>query len=258
MMRVMAQALGDKTAIYSEPGVATFAYAHDPNWVPHLREVDEDLRTFTGVDCRVTQEAERGHVVVKDMIHTIYEHIVSGKSILPENPSVRYIFLVRDPHATLVSLQKFVGALPTSPKGLISYEMLYKLYDYLKDKAVNKPIVVDADAFFKNFPGEISLLLNSMRIALISDSQEQLELKPLEMQQAIQKWHDPSKVNTFKDWHEKAAASKKIQLLPQYEVKNGKPTFSEIPSEHRSAYKQAYADNFTFYQLFLETANSWK
>lgn len=258
MMRVMAQALGGKTAIYSEPGVATFAYAHDPNWVPHLREVEEDLKTFSGVDRRVIEDARRNHVVVKDMIHTIHEHITSGESILPENPNVKYIFLVRNPHSALISLQKFVGALPTSPKGLISYEMLYGLYDYLKDKAANKPLVVNADVFFREFPSDLSLLLNSMRIALINDSKEQANLEPLDMQQAIKKWHDPSKVETFTDWHERAAISSEVQLLPQYEVADGKPTFNEIPSEHREAYKQAYQDNFIFYQLFLELANSWK
>lgn len=257
MMRVIAQALGSRTNIYSEPGVATFAYAYDPNWVPHLREVDEELRTFSGVDRRIIEDAKQNDVVVKDMIHTIHGYITSGKSILPENPNVKYIFLVRNPHAALISLQKFVGALPISPKGLISYGMLYSLYDYLKDKAVNKPLVVDADIFFKKFPSELNLLLNSMRIVL-TNSQEQPNLEPLGMQQAIQKWHDPSKINTFTDWHEKAAISNKVQLLPQYEVENGKPTFSEIPEEYRGAYQQAYQENFIFYKLFLELANSWK
>ena len=68
-MRVVAQALGG-ASIYSEPGVATYAIAHDPNWVPHLDYIDPELRTFEGVEERIIKEMKYGPVVVKDMIHT--------------------------------------------------------------------------------------------------------------------------------------------------------------------------------------------
>lgn len=95
MMRVLAQALGGETSIYSEPGVATFAHAHDPNWVPHLRQIDSNLETFQGVDQRIIEEIKKGNVVVKDMIHTVYNYLISGESDLPKNPSVIYILSSR-------------------------------------------------------------------------------------------------------------------------------------------------------------------
>lgn len=136
--------------------------------------------------------------------------------------------------------------------------MLYNLYKYLKKNSTNEPIVVDADTFFMQFPSELELLFNSMTIQLASDFKEDPSFKSLEMEKAIENWHDPSKTDTFIEWHDEAAKSKMIKQLPRYKVEKGKPTFEEVEEEHRDAYEEAYEENIVFYQLLLKLSKSWK
>lgn len=253
-MKALAGALA--ATIYSEPAVATYAIAHDPNWVPHLGYIEPELTTYEGVESRIIAALKGSSVVVKDVIHTVSGHIQSGNSRLTTNPDVRYVFLVRDPHAAEVSLSKLIGRLPDKPPGLISYKMLYELYIYLLGVAVHAPVIVNADSFFQNFQPELHRLVSSLGASISTSCAIGSDRAQVSTEAVIELWHDPSKPETFLDWHGRAAKEQKLVPLPTYEKVNDKPTFSEIDPAYREGYEKAYFENIVYYQLLLDLIKS--
>ena len=71
---------------------------------------------------------------------------ITKDSELIHDPNVHFVFLIRHPHPTVISFYKrfasIPGTWPDTFRNFIGYEAEYKLFQIVKENAVNKPIIL--------------------------------------------------------------------------------------------------------------------
>lgn len=250
-MRALAWFL--KAKIFSEPAIASSAFAFDNDWIPFLGTVPEAFMTYEGVDKVILQAHLEGHVVVKDVVHAIIPYLEKGTSPLLSHPDVQYIFLIREPYQILESLFRLNPNLNFWIENFYSFEKMQQLHSQINDLHTNgvllrPPIVVDGNEFFNQPEEGLASLATDLELDPSRLSSGPVELEPVTYEQAVTLWNETSNEETFNRWHGKAAQSRSLTALPSFEVdQNGYPTFNEIHSDYLPDYEKKYFEMLPYY-----------
>lgn len=182
--------------------------------------------------------------------HIVYLHTIYQKTPdFVKRPDVHYVFLMRNPHHAVISLSKKLNK--TKYQWISKfYKDTYFLFNYIKNHAKNRPIIILAESFYTNPEKTLRNLCTHLNI----DYQpNMLNFKDLGDNFDGSLWHEQKTNNLLYKWHKDAIRSTKIQQLQQYTLDaQGKPTFIEIDEKQRILYKKAYGINVHFYKKLLK------
>lgn len=217
----------------------------------------ESPQNFQEVKSRLFAAQKNGTVFAKEISYAVNDFLKADLEFVA-NRSVRFVFLVRNPHHAAVSFYK-----KTSDERLgnwdfwslhwsdwLGYQATLGLFTLVKDHAVHRPIIILAEDLY-NLPEEtISQLCQQLGIKF---QPQALQFSPVDLETLSMKWHELKHSDHSLVWHQKGMESMSIQVPEQYEVDGqNNPTFSEVREEHQEFVRKAYEENLTFYQEVLK------
>lgn len=210
--------------------------------------------SYEEVKAEIFKRAEHSNVFAKEMGLAVCNFLLNDKELV-NNPNVYFVFLIRDPHATILSNYKKIGSLerlycPFST--LVGYAACYTLFDHFAKNGVRRPHVLRAEDLYDNAEPTVSRLCDYLEI----------EHKPeaLHWESKGKEFTGKEEWNEFKDrsgtqtWHDVALQSTGfVKAAHTYAVnENGLPTFAEVKNAaHRKKCFVAFKDNWPYYRLLM-------
>ena len=212
---------------------------------------DEAAPDFNEVKNRLYDAAKTGMVFAKEISYAVDGFLHQDTEFIT-NPSVYFIFLVRDPHHSAISFYK-----KTSDQTMgnwdfwrinwsfwLGYESQLKLFNHIKNLTVNKPIIIRTEDVYNDLSGIMQSLCTHLGI----------DYKPEALEWSAQgntdEWHEIKHAAHATLWHQEAMNSTTIQKPSTYDVDaQGLPTFCEITDDaHHKICQDGYQKNMPFYQ----------
>jgi sulfotransferase family protein len=242
----MMEARGD-FEVFQEPSQKAYCIIHYPDLLKKWFLVDVPS-TFNEVKNKIFQAAEYRNVFVKEMSFGVRDFLIGDSEIIT-SPHVRFIFLLRNPHHTVISFYKKNGKIPQNFSFLCGYQATYDILQAVLAHAVYKPLIIYSEDLYER-PQEIAQqICNYLEIPFI---QESLSWQDLGADfSGHEEWHEAKYKENMQHWHGEAIRSSGWGKPSTYEVDDSnQPTFSEVTNpEHRNACKKAYEENKIFYDL---------
>lgn len=161
--------------------------------------------------------------------------------------NVYTIFLVRDPHHTIISFfNKSERFLKTQ-----FYEKLYEALHFLTREAANKPVILFSEDLYNRPEVVYQALCSYSGIPYIAEA---LSWQSLDEETAQKTWSNAARSSSmFHRWHEDAVKSTCIHKPRVYEVdKDNLPTFSEIPENRRITAHGVYKECVRWYDAIKQ------
>ena len=243
----MMEARGDFT-VYHEPTLPLYhrlnhlTFSHD--W---FRE--GTFQSFEEIKQSIYQEDK--HVFVKEMSFLLRAFIDEE---LVRHPEVYFIFLLRNPHHTIISLYSKIGAIVEDFHVAIGYQAAYDTYQKIVGWGARQPLILFSEDLASK-PEEV--VRAACAYAGIPFDPKALSWKNLgDDFGGHEEWHESKRTDLTQHWHGAAIRSTKFEPLTTYEVDAlGHPTFSEVRDLHdRKECEKAYHDNLPYYSFFREAA----
>jgi hypothetical protein len=238
----------DDAIIVHEPAVNLF---YNNDFSTNSQTWPTLFKTFKDVKDKILEILSKNNVFLKEMSFTAKSYLADWTGI-HGNTGVYYIFLVRDPHNTIVSLYKKT----TRKIGEdFSYKDLYELFLTLNNKAINRPIVISAE-YLASYPRETIEII--------------CQYTGREFKREYLEWEDESsefrETDLYKSelcyfskyWHYDVVASTGFHTLTSYAVSNaGQPTFEEIEDPHeREGCQTLYNREKPYYDQIIKFARN--
>lgn len=148
----MMQARGDFKIIH-EP--SQFAYISTPtfNNTDTIKWYSKNaLKTHEDVKLKILQESKNSHVFVKEISMAMKNFIKNNKEFI-KLPNMYFVFLIRNPHHSIISLYKKLLPNPLIYHDLsviVGYEACFEIYKEIKNICVNKPIIILSEDLYKD------------------------------------------------------------------------------------------------------------
>ncbi|MCP5507635.1 MAG: hypothetical protein H7A37_04975 [Chlamydiales bacterium] len=239
---------GDFT-IFHEPS----QYAYDKIHYPELTKtwfLDSAPGDFEEIKQRIFEAAKSSPVFVKEVSFAVHDFLIADQEFL-SNRQIHFVFLVRDPHNSIVSFYRKTQAVFEEMDDLIGMKKLQHLYQTINQKSPNKPMLISSEQLADS-PNEI--VRDFCEYYELEFSEAHLRWEPYDTSfDGVEKWKEIKKFDLFKHWHGSAAQSDGFHQLSTYETDEyGMPTFSEIPLEHREIIWQIYQENLFWYKLLMQ------
>jgi hypothetical protein len=244
-MRMM-QARGD-FAVFHEPSQKSYDLIHDQEFAQQSF-VDNAPSTFSEVKQQIFETAAHRNVFVKEMSFAVRDFLIADKEIM-QNPNVRFIFLVRNPHHSIISFYKKCASIPKNFSFLCGYQATYELFKAAQERGVRKPLIIYSEDLYENSENTAKLICNHLEIPFLPQS---LSWQDLSSEfEGHQEWHETKFKEVTQHWHGEAIRSSGWGKPSSYHVdEHSQPTFEEITdSEHRLACQKAYEENKLYYDL---------
>ncbi len=247
----MMEARGD-FKIYHEPTISPYhqamGFTFSKDWFK-----PGAFQTFDEV--KESLFKENSNVFVKEMSFSLEMFLDED---LTQRPNVYFIFLLRDPHSTVVSLYKKIIAIVNDLSEVkdfeeaIGYEAAYNIYQKIIKAGARQPLVLlseDLAASPKEIVQQVcdyveipwkEEALNWENLGSVFDGQEE--------------WHEGKRdAAIIQHWHGDAIRSTQFQPLGSYDVDSvGTPTFHEVRNQDRERCKKVYSYSLPFYNFFRE------
>lgn len=172
-----------------------------------------------------------------------------------QNKNVHFVFLLRNPHESLISFYKKSRSCPAILNYIIGYEPFYNIVQKVKMKSTNKLTVILTEDLCGNPEKVIKEFCDSLSIPFIPESLHwSSEDQIFDYQKG---WHEIKTNEAMQIWHGEAIKSSSFGKLNKYSVdEEGNPTFEEIiDPEHKETYKLSYLYNLKFYRMLLDDAD---
>ena len=242
----MMHARGD-FEVFQEPSMRAYDLIHYPEltkeWFLHNAP-----STFQEVKQQIYQAAEHTNVFVKEMSFGVRDFLIQDKEMM-NNPNIRFIFLIRNPHHTVISFYKKCGSIPDRFSFLCGYQATYELLKAINEHSVYKPLIIYSEDLYEHTEETIKRMCDYLEIPFKPESLAWPDLGSEFT--GHEEWHEIKIQEHFQHWHGEAIRSSGWSKPSNYEVDEfGQPTFCEITSiEHRNACKNAYEENKTYYDL---------
>lgn len=142
----MVEARGDCTVLH-EPGVDTYTLLYEPE-AGSIILMDDDPKSFEQAQQGILDAVETGKpVFVKEMGFAAQHYLFTDKLASVSRKQARVMFLVRDPHASLVSLYRKRPAIYPVLDDWVDYKKLWELFELVQQQATNKPLIVISEQF---------------------------------------------------------------------------------------------------------------
>lgn len=241
--------------IMHEPFVCPFDRIYFPEETKDWFKQDS-LETYQEVKEEIFKQAEVSNVFVKEMSFAIRDFILQDEDFI-KNPDVFFVFLIRDPHHSIVSFylklaSAFDSVTPDNLSQLTSYKDLYTMYTKIKNSGFHQPLVVDSGILCNQPKKTMKKLCQNLNIVFDSAA---LSWKDLGSHfDGAKQWRECKYKDHVNYWHEDAIRSVCFGKPKEYDLdESEKPTFSEIKNQaHKKICKKVYGVNKEYYDLLFK------
>lgn len=242
-------------AILHEPS----QYAYDLEYYPEVTSwfKKDAPKNYNEVKQLIFQRAQNSNVFVKEISFAV-ERFMAQDNELIKDPRVHFVFLLRNPYDSLISFYKKCSD-ETSLRHpefsyWIGYEALYKIFQDIKQRAINKPLFIFADELCTKPKETIEHFCHHVGIEFKECS---LAWPSLNENFSAENWNEIKHKEATYHWHNEAIQSTSFRSIPRYKSSDqAMPDFSQITNEnHRNICLKAYDENNYYYQLLLKPLN---
>ncbi len=236
-----------------------FEIINEPSWYAYnlLFFSYEDLKpsikpgfpvTYPEVRQSILEKAKTKNVFVKEISLSVEPFLMEDIALL-KNPDVYFVFLLRDPHAALISFSK--KRFKEVPLEKFGYRSMYLLFEKIKLEAANPPLIILAEEL-SNYPEQIiSSFCAHCDIPFLPESLHWPDLGQSFVGQ--QEWGERKDQSLLYHWHDAAIHSTGFRPLTVYNVdEQGRPTFAEVAPENLPEVIKLYQYLRPFYYALLQ------
>ncbi|MES2345385.1 MAG: sulfotransferase domain-containing protein [Chlamydiota bacterium] len=243
----MIEARGD-FKIFHEPTIPVYhkinnlSFSHDWFRKGVFQSFDEIKEAIFKAD---------SHVFVKEMSFS-FKNLIDED--LMTKPNVYFVFLLRNPHHTIISLYNKIGSIVEDFHEAVGYESTYEIFQTIQKYSTKKPLILFSEELASAPESTVKMFCDYVGIPF---KEESLIWKNLgENFNGHQEWNESKRGELTQHWHKEAIQSTQFNPLKTYEVDNlGSPTFSEVKDlKDLEECKKAYAHHLPFYLFFRETS----
>jgi len=244
----MIESRGD-FIVYNEPTIPVYdrVYYSDitEGWFR-----DDANTTFEEVKRKIFELNKNSDVFVKDMSFSSHEYILNDQDFM-KNPSIHYLFLVRNPHHTSISFYKKVRDIFPGMSDLIGLKKLYEEYEAIRKMNPNGVKIIFSEQLYNTPRLTMSALCNHLSIPF---SERAFAWKKYDQKfQGHNEWNEQKTGSHIHHWHGRAIQSEQMEKPSSYETDNmGNPSFKEIEDDaHRVEMMSVYRENLIYYKKFI-------
>lgn len=241
-------ARGDMT-IFNEPSLYAFAALKDNGTLPAQFAATPPFKTFEDTKRVLMQASKAGPIFVKDISNWAYTSFYKDETFLA-NPDIEFCFLIRDPHASIVSFFKTRDHQKIDGYNWIVYWLLYECH-YALFKKIAKlrnrtPLVISSEELAAHPEKILPRFCEHMDIefkdSMLSWPSLENTFNPLD-------WNDYKSIEKCKQWHKNAIMSTHFKPCERsYAVDSfGEPTFIELEPENICTIKKIYKHYMKYY-----------
>jgi hypothetical protein len=192
---------------------------------------------------------ENSNVFVKEMSFHL-KNFIDEEFI--KNPNVYFIFLLRNPHHSIISLYNRLNAIYPDFHEAIGYRDAYEIFQKIIACGARKPLILFSEELSVNPEKVVKTFCSYVGIEFDENALSWENLG--DKFSGYREWHENKKVELTHHWHGTAIRSSKFEPLKTYEVDDvGTPTFSEIENlNDRRECEKGYVDSLPYYFFFKE------
>lgn len=249
----MMQTRGD-FSIMHEPSQLAFNRLHSPELVQSWYRPSA-FQSFDEVKTVILQEAEDRNVFVKEMSFAVRDFHVTDFELM-KNPNVYFVFLVRTPHATTISmynkLKQWFDCLDIQFRDLVGYKAQSEIFMAVKNHGFHAPYLILTEDLYTNPQNTIQKFCDHIGIEFKPESLHWSDLGASFDGQ--EQWHEIKYKELTNYWHSDAIGSTGFGKPRSYEIdEQGNPTFCEIENQkHREMCLKVYHEHMIYYLKLLE------
>lgn len=237
-------------AIFHEPFIRPF----DEIYYADLTKewfAEKKSKTADCIKQEIIQASENENVFVKEMSFSLKPFLLGDKEFV-SSPDIFFVFLVRNPHHTVISFYNKIQSIPDNFSYLIGYQACFELFEYVKNNGANKPLILHTEDLYNDPQLTVQRFCEEIKIPFIPESLEWDNLG--ENFTGKENWHESKKIHLTQHWHGDAIRSTGFGKPHEYELDDqGMPTFSEVLNEqHRDICRAVYLENKNYYDLLLK------
>lgn len=244
----MIESRGD-FIIYHEPTVPVYDKVHYADLTESWFRKDANV-TFEEVKGKLFESQKKSNVFIKDMSFSSHPYILNDLDFI-KNPSVQFLFLVRNPHHSSISFYLKVNDIVPGMSDLIGLKKLFELYEQTRNVNPKSAKIIFSEQLYNEPRLTMAAICTHLDIPF---SEKAFKWKKYDENfQGFTEWDEQKVENHINHWHGRAIQSEQIEKPRVYEVnQNGIPTFGEISNEeHRAAMNMIYQENLIYYKKFL-------
>jgi hypothetical protein len=210
-------------------------------------------QTFDEVKQKIFSFSKESNVFAKEMSFAVKDFILNDKELV-ENKNVYFVFLIRNPHHSVISWYKKQLEIASDIalfSSLIGFKQTYEIFKNIKNRSANRPLIMLTEDLYNEPNKTVQMFCKYIGIPF---KEEAMNWKDLgEDFTGIKEWNEIKPKKFAHHWHLDAIKSTKFSIPTQYAIdKNCKPTFEEISNlEHRECCKKVYEENLEYYKLLL-------
>ena len=245
----MMESRGD-FAVFNEPTLPVYVKMIYQDPMEGVFRKDSNA-TFEQVKETLYRAKETSHVFVKDMSYSSHTYLMQDSSFM-EDPSVYFIFLVRDPHHMTISFYKKAQGIMPGFTNVIGLGSLWEEYEAARDLNPNGAKIILTEQLYTDPRETMTQLCEHLGIPFL---EEALTWKVHgDDFRGHQEWNEQKVGDQIQHWHGQALSSTKMGTPSTYEVdEEGNPTFSEVADDNdRAELEKVYEENVIYYRKFLE------
>lgn len=243
--------------VYNEPSLPIYLINHADRVLRNM--LPGHANSFEEYSTSLLEEIKSKPLFVKDTASTVYDFF-KQENELAKNPNVRFVFLVRNPSASVISYyNKNVehGIFENMKEHFserLGLKKLYGLYEELVSKAYNTPYIIFSEELCERPEEEVLKFCKAVGIPFSQDHLSWKHIDDPALDDEISKWHDYKAREVSRVWHDDALKSSCFHSPRKYLTDgSGNPTFGEIANrKDRAIVKEAYEENKVYYEKFLE------
>lgn len=228
-------------AVYNEPCEYCFLAKHKPD---ELQMYSDELpfKTFEEIKTELEHAREKKHVFAKDTPYATYECFYHDDAFLTD-PNIEFCFLIRDPHASLISFHKLLaGEILTGFDWItewLVYKQQYALFKKISKVRGKAPVIISSEELTENPEKIMQRFCDRMQITY---NPSMISWPSLEHSFNPRDWNDYTSLEACELWHKNAINSTHFTSCKRdYKIDaQGEPTFVELDESIRSTVKEIY------------------
>ena len=250
----MMQARGDFSIMHEPSQSVLFARTHPAEVFQDWFRSDA-FQSYDEVKAAILQKAENNNLFIKEISFGVRDFHCQDFQLM-QNPNAYFVFLVRSPHHTIISMYKKLkdnfSDLSIPFCDLIGYKEEYDIFMTVKNHGSHQPYLIFTEDLYTNPDTTIQKFCDHVGIAFKPESLHWDDLG--ESFDGQEQWQEAKHAELAQYWHGDAIHSTGFAAPAPYAVdEQGNPTFSEIANlEHRETCAKIYCEQMIYYCQLLE------
>ncbi|MBA3816764.1 MAG: sulfotransferase [Parachlamydiaceae bacterium] len=240
-----------------------FLVMNEPAIYPFIlnNKVDRDLtegwfhesshENFDIMKQHILNLATDSNVFVKEICFFVEDFLLHDSEFV-SNPDIQFVFLIRNPHNSIISYYKKYLEIVPNFSYYIGCQSSYNIYQAIKNKAKNPIIIISAEDLCNRPKETAQQLFTSLSIPFHDKCLQWPDLG--DKFSGIAEWNEVKVREKLYHWHDHAIHSTCFEPITENRIDaEGNPTFEEISKDSdRLECIEMYLENQPFYQLLLK------